>query len=58
MKLHGIGTDIVDVNRIKKSIKNKIFLSRLFSKEEIIKQRTSENDFLRNKEGLWVALQI
>ena len=37
MKLHGIGTDIVDVNRIKKSIKNKIFLSRLFSKEEIFK---------------------
>jgi holo-[acyl-carrier protein] synthase len=37
MKLHGIGTDIVDVNRIKKSIKNKIFLSRLFSEEEIFK---------------------
>jgi holo-[acyl-carrier protein] synthase len=37
MKIYGIGTDIVSVYRIKKSIKNKNFLKRLFSKEEISK---------------------
>ena len=37
MKIYGIGTDIVSVDRIKKSIKNKNFLKRLFSKEEISK---------------------
>jgi holo-[acyl-carrier protein] synthase len=35
MKIYGIGTDIISVNRIKKSIKSKSFLNRLFSKEEI-----------------------
>ncbi|MDC0937940.1 holo-ACP synthase [Pelagibacteraceae bacterium] len=35
MKIYGIGTDIVSVDRIKKTLKNKIFLNRLFSKEEI-----------------------
>ena len=37
MKLYGIGTDIVSVDRIKKSLKNKKFLNRLFCKEEMIK---------------------
>ena len=37
MNIHGIGTDIVDVNRIKRSLKNKNILNRLFSKEEISK---------------------
>ena len=37
MKLFGVGTDIVGVNRIKKSLKKKQFLSRIFNKEEIIK---------------------
>ena len=37
MKIFGIGTDIVKVNRISKSIKSKSFVSRLFNKEEIIK---------------------
>ncbi len=37
MKIYGIGTDIVSVDRIKKSIKNIKFLERLFSKEEIAK---------------------
>jgi|TARA_B110000211_G_scaffold230654_1_gene290550 holo-[acyl-carrier protein] synthase len=37
MKIYGIGTDIVSVNRIKKIIKNKHALSRLFSKDEIFK---------------------
>tara|TARA_B100000767_G_scaffold270695_1_gene294882 strand:+ start:366 stop:746 length:381 start_codon:yes stop_codon:yes gene_type:complete len=35
MRIYGIGTDIVSVYRIKKSIKNKNFLNRLFGKEEI-----------------------
>ena len=37
MKIYGIGADIISVDRIKKSIKKKIFLSRLFSSEEIAK---------------------
>ena len=37
MKIYGIGTDIVSVDRIKKSIKNKNLLKRLFCKEEISK---------------------
>ena len=35
MKIIGIGVDIVDNSRIKKSIKNKQFISRIFSKKEI-----------------------
>ena len=35
MNIIGIGVDIVDNTRIKKSIKNKNFISRVFSKEEI-----------------------
>ena len=37
MKLFGVGTDIIQVNRLKKSLKKKFFLSRIFSDEEIIK---------------------
>tara|TARA_X000001036_G_C20373438_1_gene681536 strand:+ start:292 stop:672 length:381 start_codon:yes stop_codon:yes gene_type:complete len=37
MKIYGIGTDIISVDRIKKSMKNKIFLRRIFSNEEITK---------------------
>ena len=37
MKIYGIGTDIVSVDRIKKVLKNKNFMSRLFCKEEILK---------------------
>ena len=37
MKIYGIGTDIISVERIKKSLKNKSFLNRLFCKEEISK---------------------
>ena len=44
MKLFGIGTDIIRVNRLKKSLKKKPFLSRVFSEEEIIKcKRTKKN---------------
>ena len=35
MKVFGIGTDIVNINRIKKSIKNKNFINRLFNEKEI-----------------------
>ena len=37
MKIYGIGTDIVSVDRIKKSFKNKYFINRLFCKEEMSK---------------------
>jgi holo-[acyl-carrier protein] synthase len=37
MKIFGIGTDIVSVYRLKRSLKDKKFLKRLFSKEEILK---------------------
>ena len=37
MKLYGIGTDIVKISRIKKSIQNRNFLNRIFSKDEIYK---------------------
>ena len=34
MNIFGIGTDIVSVERVKKSIKNKNFLKRLFNERE------------------------
>ncbi len=37
MKIYGIGTDIANINRIKKSLKNKDFISRLFNKNEVKK---------------------
>jgi holo-[acyl-carrier protein] synthase len=37
MNIYGIGTDIISVDRIKKTLKNKKTLSRLFCKEEIAK---------------------
>ena len=37
MKIYGVGTDIVNVDRMKKVIKNKEFLGRLFGNEEILK---------------------
>ena len=44
MKLFGVGTDIIQVNRLKKSLKKKFFLSRIFSDEEIIKcKKTKRN---------------
>ena len=43
MKIIGIGVDIVDNTRIKKSIKNKNFISRIFSKKEINQSRKFKN---------------
>ena len=37
MNVFGIGTDIVSVNRIKNSLKNKSFIKRVFNKKEILK---------------------
>lgn len=37
MSLLGIGTDIVCVDRIKNSLKNKKFIKRVFNKKEIFK---------------------
>ena len=37
MKIYGIGTDIANINRIKKSLKNKNLINRLFNKNEIKK---------------------
>ena len=37
MKIYGIGSDIISNIRIKKSLKNKKFLKRIFTMEEIKK---------------------
>ena len=37
MNIYGIGTDIVSVDRIKKFLKNKNFLKRVFNEKEILK---------------------
>ena len=50
MKIFGIGTDIIKISRIKRSIKNKVFLSRVFNKKEIIrckKLRNSSNCYAK-----------
>ena len=43
MKLFGIGTDIVKISRIKKSINKRKFLSRLFNEKEILKCKKTKN---------------
>ena len=43
MKIYGIGTDVVNINRIKKSLKNKNFITRLFNANEIEKCNTQIN---------------
>ena len=37
MNIFGIGTDIVSVERIKNSLKNKNFINRIFHQKEILK---------------------
>tara|TARA_B100000900_G_scaffold363594_1_gene337687 strand:+ start:129 stop:521 length:393 start_codon:yes stop_codon:yes gene_type:complete len=44
MKILGIGVDIINNNRLKKLIKNKNFLKRLFTHEEI-----KNSKFFKNK---------
>ncbi len=43
MKIYGIGTDIANINRIKKSLKKKNFISKLFNKNEIKKCNSQVN---------------
>ena len=43
MKLFGIGTDIVQINRLKKILNNKSSKSRLFNKDEILKCNKTKN---------------
>ena len=43
MIIFGIGTDIVSVDRIKNSLKNKNFVNRIFHKKEIIKCKRINN---------------
>ena len=42
MKLFGVGTDIIQVNRLKKSLNKKPFLSRIYNEEEILKCKRSK----------------
>ena len=42
MKLFGVGTDIIGINRLKKSLNKKPFLSRIYSQEEILKCKRSK----------------
>jgi len=43
MSIFGIGTDIVSVERIKKSLKNKNFINRIFNEKEISKCKKINN---------------
>ena len=43
MKIFGVGTDIVRVSRIKSSLKNKFFLSRIYNKDEVTKCKKNKN---------------
>ncbi len=46
MKIVGIGVDIIQNSRIKKAIKNKSFVNRIFAKSEIL---SSKNIKFSNK---------
>ena len=43
MNIFGIGTDIVSVDRIKNSLKNKKFICRIFNEKEILKCKKNSN---------------
>ena len=43
MSILGIGTDIVSIDRIKSSLKNKNFINRIFNENEIIKCKKIKN---------------
>ncbi len=43
MSIYGIGTDIVNIDRIKNSLKNKDFINRIFNKREILKCKKINN---------------
>ena len=43
MSIFGIGTDIVSIDRIKNSLKNKNFIKRIFNEKEIFKCKKTKN---------------
>ena len=43
MSIFGIGTDIVRVDRIKNSLKNRNFINRIFNEKEILKCKKINN---------------
>jgi len=43
MKILGIGVDIIDNKRIRKSITNKAFIKRIFTSKEILISRSQKN---------------
>ena len=43
MSIFGIGTDIVNVNRIKNLLKNKKFIKRIFNEKEVSKCKKINN---------------
>ena len=43
MNIFGIGTDIVSVDRIKNSLKNRNFIKRIFNEKEILKCNKIKN---------------
>jgi holo-[acyl-carrier protein] synthase len=43
MKILGIGVDIVENSRINKSIKNKLFIKRIFTNSEILSAKKIKN---------------
>ena len=45
MKISGIGIDIIENIRIKKSIRNKRFVNRIFTKKEILNSKKIKNPF-------------
>ncbi len=46
MKVVGVGVDIVNNDRIKKSIKNKLFLKRIYTNQEIFLSKKIKNKTL------------
>ena len=44
MSIFGIGTDIVNVDRLKNSLKNKRFINRIFNEKEISKCKKIKNN--------------
>tara|TARA_A100001015_G_scaffold11836_1_gene14010 strand:+ start:387 stop:770 length:384 start_codon:yes stop_codon:yes gene_type:complete len=43
MIIYGIGTDIVSIKRIKSSLKNKNFIERIYSYQEVLKCKKAVN---------------
>ena len=43
MNIYGIGTDIVSIDRIKNSLRNRNFINRIFNEKEILKCKKINN---------------